>query len=38
LVLVRLVGGLISAAALVALNYGVGYATFRSKKLEGLSE
>lgn len=33
-----LVGGLISAATLVALNYGVSYATFRSKKLEALVE
>ena len=28
--------GLISAATLVALNYGVGFATYRSKKLEAL--
>ena len=33
-----LVGGLVSAATLVALNYGVGYATFRSKRLETLVE
>jgi len=33
-----LVGGLISAATLVALNYGVSYATFKSKKLEALIE
>ena len=33
-----LVGGLISAATLVGLNYGVGYATFRNKKLETLVE
>jgi len=33
-----LVGGLISAATLVALNYGVGYLAFRSKKLETLIE
>jgi uncharacterized membrane protein YcaP (DUF421 family) len=33
-----LVGGLVSAATLVALNYGIGYATFRSKRLEGLIE
>ena len=33
-----LVGGLISAATLVALNYGIGYATFRSKRLEALIE
>lgn len=29
-----LVGGLISAATLVILNYGVGVATFRSKRVE----
>lgn len=29
-----LVGGLISAATLVILNYGVGIATFRSKRVE----
>jgi uncharacterized membrane protein YcaP (DUF421 family) len=33
-----LVGGCISAATLVALNYGVSYATFKSKKLEALIE
>jgi uncharacterized membrane protein YcaP (DUF421 family) len=33
-----LVGGLVSAATLVALNFGIGYATFRSKRLEGLIE
>src|SRR5215510_5811109 len=33
-----LVGGLISAATLVALNYGVGFATFRNKRLETLIE
>jgi len=33
-----LVGGLVSAATLVALNYGIGYATFRSKRLEALIE
>lgn len=33
-----LVGGLISAATLVGLNYGVGYATFRSKRMEALIE
>jgi uncharacterized membrane protein YcaP (DUF421 family) len=33
-----LVGGLISAATLVAVNYGVGYATFRNKTLETLVE
>ena len=33
-----LIGGLISAATLVLLNLVVGYATFRSKKLEKLVE
>ena len=33
-----LVGGLVSAATLVALNLGIGYATFRSKRLEALVE
>src|SRR4030088_3579412 len=33
-----LVGGLISAATLIAVNYLVGYATFRSKKLEAVIE
>ncbi len=33
-----LVGGLISAAALVGLNYLVGLATYRSKKLEAIIE
>jgi len=33
-----LVGGLISATRLVLLNYGVGYLTFRNKKVEGLIE
>src|SRR5262249_34415870 len=33
-----LVGGMISATTLVALNYGFGYATFRNKKLEQLVE
>lgn len=33
-----LVGGLISAAALVGLNYVVGLATFRSKRLEAIVE
>jgi len=32
------VGGLVSAATLVALNYGIGYATFKSKRLEALIE
>jgi uncharacterized membrane protein YcaP (DUF421 family) len=33
-----LVGGLISASALVALNYRVGYAIFKSKRLEAFVE
>ncbi len=33
-----LLGGLISAVALVILNYGVGYLSDRSKKLEALIE
>lgn len=33
-----LVGGLISATTLVALNYGMSYATFKNKKLEALIE
>ena len=33
-----LVGGLISAATLVAINYSVSYATFKSKKLAALVE
>jgi uncharacterized membrane protein YcaP (DUF421 family) len=33
-----LVGGLISAATLVALNYGIGYATFKNKTLATLIE
>lgn len=33
-----LVGGLISAATLVGLNYGVGLATFKSKRLEVVIE
>jgi uncharacterized membrane protein YcaP (DUF421 family) len=33
-----LVGGLISAATLVALNYSLGYAIYKSKKLEALVE
>lgn len=33
-----LVGGLISATTLVGLNYLVGLATFRSKRLEGIIE
>ena len=33
-----LVGGLISAVTLIALNYVVGYATFKSKRLEAIVE
>jgi uncharacterized membrane protein YcaP (DUF421 family) len=33
-----LVGGLVSAATLVALNYGIGYATFKNKRVEALIE
>ena len=33
-----LIGGLVSAATLVALNYGIGNATFRSKRIEALIE
>ena len=33
-----LVGGLISAVTLIALNYGVGFATFKSKRLEAIIE
>jgi uncharacterized membrane protein YcaP (DUF421 family) len=33
-----LVGGLVSAATLVALNISIGYATFKSKRLEALIE
>jgi uncharacterized membrane protein YcaP (DUF421 family) len=33
-----LVGGLISAATLVTLNYSLGYAIYKSKKLEALVE
>jgi len=33
-----LVGGLVSAATLVGLNYGVGVATYKSKKIESLVE
>ena len=32
------IGGLISATTLVAINFGIGYATFRSKKLEAIIE
>lgn len=33
-----LIGGLISAATLVALNYAMGLATYRNKKLEAIIE
>ena len=33
-----LVGGMVSAATLVGVNYAVGYATFKNKKLELLVE
>src|ERR1041385_4687145 len=33
-----LIGGMISATVLVALNFGVGALTYRSKKFEGLIE
>src|SRR5215469_18293912 len=33
-----LVGGLISAATLIALHYGVGYAIFKNKTLEAVVE
>src|SRR3982074_1723643 len=33
-----LVGGLISATTLIALNYTIGFATFRSKRLEAIIE
>ena len=33
-----LVGGLISAVTLIALNYVVGYATFKSKRVEAIVE
>ena len=33
-----LVGGLISAATLIALNHTIGYLTFRNKKLEAVVE
>ena len=33
-----LVGGLVSATTLVALNYGIGFATYKSKRLEALIE
>ena len=33
-----ILGGMISAVTLVGLNYGVGFLTFKFKKLEGLIE
>ena len=33
-----LVGGIVSATTLIALNYAIGYATFRSKRLESIIE
>ena len=33
-----LIGGLISAVTLITLNYGVGFATFKSKRLEAIIE
>jgi len=33
-----LVGGLVTATTLVALNWAIGYATYRSKRLESLIE
>jgi uncharacterized membrane protein YcaP (DUF421 family) len=33
-----LIGGMLSASTLVGLNFAFGYATFRSKRLEGLIE
>ena len=33
-----LIGGLISATTLIAVNYAIGFATYRSKKLEALIE
>src|SRR5215475_6250614 len=33
-----LVGGLISATTLIALNFAIGFATFKSKRLEALIE
>ena len=33
-----LVGGLVSATTLIAINYAVGFATFRSKRLEEIIE
>lgn len=35
---ISLVGGLVSAATLIALNYAIGYAAFRSRKLEAIIE
>ncbi|MGZ5034170.1 MAG: DUF421 domain-containing protein [Usitatibacter sp.] len=33
-----MIGGIISATTLIALNYAIGYATFRSKRLEAIIE
>ena len=33
-----LVGGLVSATTLIALNYSIGFVTFRSKRLESIIE
>ena len=33
-----LIGGLVSATTLIAVNYGIGQATFRNKRLEALIE
>src|SRR5881394_2929128 len=33
-----LIGGIISATALIALNYVIGYASFKSKRLEAIIE
>lgn len=33
-----LVGGIISATTLIAMNYAIGYMTFRSKRIEALVE
>ena len=33
-----LVGGMISAATLVGVNYAIGFATYKNKRLEALIE
>src|SRR5690349_23474953 len=33
-----LIGGLVSASTLIAMNYGIGQATFRNKRLEAIVE